>query len=320
MKPGEKIPKCDHEKIVNLYLSGEPTKKIAIKFNICSQTIYNILEKQNIYRKGNKYRLHKFNINYFENIDSADKAYFLGLLYADGYNSESSIEIALKEEDKYILEIFANFVNYTGSLEFLKKQSENHENKYRLRLNSVKMCKDLTNLGCIKAKSHKTYFPDISEEFHSHFVRGYFDGDGSIYINKKHKNINTMRVTFTGNNKLILKIQEILIKNCNLSETKIYYVNKKVNNICDLSYGGNRSVTKIRNYMYKNCDFLYVERKKMLMDSIGNRVFEQKFCKICNEKQKCKGLCKFHYQQYQNSKFYKNRLIENFIKNKIENE
>jgi len=317
MKIGEKISNNVQKEIVDLYLNGELTKKISSKFNICSQTVYNVLEKQGIYRKGNKHRLHKFNINYFEKIDSVDKAYFLGLLIADGYNSENSVEIALKEEDKHILEIFANFVNYTGLIRFLKKRLKNHENKYRLRLNSVKMCKDLANLGCIRAKSHCAYFPDIPEEFHSHFIRGVFDGDGSVYINQKHKNSNTLRITFTGNDKLILKIQEILIKNCNLPKTKIYYVNKKVNNICNLSYGGNRAITKIRNYMYKNCNFLYIKRKKMLIDSIGNCVFEQKFCKICNEKQKCKELCKFHYQQYQNSKFYKNRQIEDFIKNKI---
>lgn len=84
-----------------------------------------------------------FNKNYFEKIDSEDKAYFLGLLYADGCNSTSatqnhaSIVLNLQEGDKEILEKFMKYINSNKPLLYRPKQ-ENHNPQYRFVINSKK--------------------------------------------------------------------------------------------------------------------------------------------------------------------------------------
>lgn len=54
------------------------------------------------------------NDSFFEKIDTEEKAYFLGLFYADGCNyingNASRVALSLQEDDKKILEIFNNFI------------------------------------------------------------------------------------------------------------------------------------------------------------------------------------------------------------------
>ena len=51
----------------------------------------------------------KINKNFFNKIDTEEKAYFLGFLYADGYNNtdRNSVALSLKEDDKEILEKYS---------------------------------------------------------------------------------------------------------------------------------------------------------------------------------------------------------------------
>lgn len=67
----------------------------------------------------------KYNINkdYFRIIDSNEKPYFLGLMYADGYVSERSIVLSLQEGDKLILEKFKKSIEYNGPIRFSNKNN-----------------------------------------------------------------------------------------------------------------------------------------------------------------------------------------------------
>ncbi|MFQ5405560.1 MAG: LAGLIDADG family homing endonuclease [Candidatus Micrarchaeia archaeon] len=58
------------------------------------------------------------------------------------------------------------------------------------------MCEDLIQLGCLTRKSNRFSFPTVPSSFLKHFVRGYFDGDGSIMINKP----NTLKIRFVSSN------------------------------------------------------------------------------------------------------------------------
>jgi len=135
------------------------------------------------------HRKYTLDQNYFEKIDSQEKAYFLGFLYADGgiAKNENTCTLNLQMRDKVILGKFKILVNYSGPLRKKKDQKE-----IRLCLCSRKMKKDLVDKGCIPQKTFKLTFPHwLSEDLKRHFIRGYFDGDGSVGIynsNKRTKN------------------------------------------------------------------------------------------------------------------------------------
>ena len=123
---------------------------------------------------------------YFEKINSEDKAYFLGLMYADGNVNHNRIKISLQENDKDILEKFKEVINYSGPLIFRKGGDRNdswgiRKNQYILQIANQKISKDLNNLGCVPNKSLILEFPtkkQVPKKWTRHFVRGVMDGDG----------------------------------------------------------------------------------------------------------------------------------------------
>jgi intein/homing endonuclease len=105
-----------------------------------------------------------------------------------------------------------------------------------------------------------TEMPKLKEELYGHFIRGYFDGDGSIY---NYFDIYDKRqrwgIEILGTPDFLSKIQKILIKNCNVKETKLHNVNH-VKNLTRISYKGIKSLMKIRDFLYENAT-IYLEYK-----------------------------------------------------------
>ena len=136
-------------------------------------------------------RKHIINQNYFEVIDSEHKAYWLGFLMADGCVSKTSkngpynrFEINIKEDDIELLEQFNRDMDSTYDIKTFinKNKKRNFESSIcNLRINSKKMTDDLISCGIVPNKTGKENLPSsIPEEYIKDFIRGYFDGDGSI--------------------------------------------------------------------------------------------------------------------------------------------
>ena len=148
-----------------------------------------------------------------EKIDTQEKAYVLGLYYADGYviyDKERSCYfsgIGLKNTDEELLNSIQSKLPI-----FLIQSTRN--NMLVLRLNKKKACEDLMKNGVFLSKSgknkDKVVFPNISPSLYSHFIRGFFDGDGSIFFSLGGNN-NSKGFSFVSNNYfLVKKIQQIL--------------------------------------------------------------------------------------------------------------
>lgn len=264
------ISKEKEKAIIKFYLEGNSHFKCQKKFGTTRKTSLNILKKYNIPRRSfeESNKIHTYDKFYFENIDTKDKAYFLGWMVSDGYNSGEKICLSIQKGDIDILKIFKNKINYSGNIVFDKnKKKEHYKILAKISIYDKKLSQDLIKLGVIPKKSHYTYFPDIPEEFHSHFIRGVFDGDGCIFIGEK---IQVFGIT--GNLKLIKTIQELLIKNCNLKENKLLQDKRCNGNIYNLKYGGNKQVKKIYTWLYKDCEDLYLTRKKEKFEKIWKKL------------------------------------------------
>lgn len=209
-----------------------------------------------------------YNKNYFKKIDTSEKAYWLGFLYADGcitrfYRNEKlkamTLELTLQESDKEHLKKLRDCLE--SNVEISKKIIKNKYVAYRIVFCCTSMCRDLINLGCTPQKSLTLTFPNndiLPQEYLSHFIRGYFDGDGGIhygenyiYNNQRHNTYLQYSYScyFSGNEIFLETIRNILQDN-NIKVSKIYS-DSRSNNKQIFIYGKD-NIEKFRDYIYKD--------------------------------------------------------------------
>ena len=179
------------DNIISLYNSGMSQDNIADILHVSRPTIRKILHKNNIHIRDNtENRDYYINENYFDNIDTQNKAYVLGFLYADGNVGKNKyrIQLSLQEGDKEILEKIKADMEYTAELSFRNFRQYNEkyniqtQNQYCLSITCKHMWEALGNLGVIPNKTHVLKYPDfLQDEYHKHFIRGVLDGDGCIH-------------------------------------------------------------------------------------------------------------------------------------------
>ena len=204
-------------------------------------------------------KIYFYDDNYFSTIDSEGKAYFLGLLYADGYVNDigynSYVELTLQTEDNYILKNFLNELKSNRSISLIRN------GKYsRIIINSKEIVNDLKLMGCVNKKTHSLSFPEnVDDKYIPHLIRGYFDGDGCIW---NVKGTDNYHIQFTGNVDFLIGIENYILRNLKIDKKKHYTVcnrNRK-NNIRALKYGGNHIVVKILNLLYDDST-IFLNRK-----------------------------------------------------------
>lgn len=221
---------------------------------------------------------------FFDEINTEEKAYILGFLYADGCNftsktGQKSFQFTQLEQDLDILEQIKEKLktNYPYHIEV---QKTNGKKKYVLKIFSNRLCDNLSRLGVTPKKSLTLTFPKIKEDLIPHFIRGYFDGDGCIWmgkpklvtsfdkkLNKEYTkfNLNT-KFTFSGCSTFITKLQEYLIDNIGLRKTKL---NKShgIEGFCVMEYSGRGNIKKLYDLMYNNAT-IFGARKKQKFEEI----------------------------------------------------
>jgi hypothetical protein len=255
--------------IISLYTSGLDTYQVAEKCG-CSQTfIMNALKRSGIQRRTTQSYTRKYipNENFFNVIDTQEKAYVLGLLYADGNNyvkGVHSYEVSCKLllSDKAILERMRDLLSPQSPI---KKVFDKNTNDFYwlLKIHSKKLTQQLTKLGCVPAKSLILIWPKwlVDPELQRHFIRGYFDGDGSLYAKKP---TNTGHIDWgwqiTSTRQFCLAVKKILETKLNI-HCSIVLSKPKTNQITTvLSVGGNLQVKKVLDWLYQDAN-IYLPRK-----------------------------------------------------------
>jgi len=161
---------------------GKSIALVARELNINDETLAkDLLQKYN-YKSGSDGKKY-CNSDYFETINTKEKAYWLGFFSADGYVNQStrSIEFCLKDEEAVIL--------FKKALKSKHKISCKNGKYYRLSIKDKKMSQDLLSLNLDNNKTYNYSIPidKIPEKLMSHFLRGYFDGDAYIGISSQNK-------------------------------------------------------------------------------------------------------------------------------------
>lgn len=213
-------------------------------------------------------RKYKLNEKFFETIDTEEKAYFLGFLFADGYINESlfMVDLTLHQQDTDILKTFINHIYYEDRpLKIIRHRY------VRLVISSKKLIYDLKSWGCFQKKTFDLKFPsDIPQSMIKHFIRGYFDGDGCVTIDKQ----NTLNISIVGTIEMLMEIKNQLILNCQVTDTVLdNRFPSRNNNIRALRYGGNIIINRIYHYLYDNSTIFLNRKKNKFLDILENKTY-----------------------------------------------
>ena len=213
-------------------------------------------------------------------IDTQEKAYLLGLFYADGNvglnQNQCRIELSINDKDLilHLKDLFPFFyIHYNQST---KIELGNYEKNLKL---------DLINNGCLPRKSFENkdnlHLPNINESLIPHFIRGYFDGDGGCTLNTSKSKVQKRVYIYSASYSLLYEFEFYMKK-----------VGIKFNNI--VKSGKNIPIYKLVpstisykdyfNFLYKDAT-IYLQRKKnKFEDILRTNFFIQKDslpCKFC---------------------------------------
>lgn len=186
-------------------------------------------------------------------------AYILGFTFADGNVYKTTLSWDLKDDWELLEKInIAMNSNYPIS---------KHKASFRLKISNPIIIDNINRFGVLPNKSKKMMLPKIPLKYFSHFARGFFDGDGWVYIRESR---NEISVGFSSGSRLFLEgFVKQLSESLGLTSNNVRAKHK-------ITKKGTEAVTyqvdyfwenafKILNYFYSNLtkNDLFLERKSI---------------------------------------------------------
>lgn len=265
------------EELIEKYKTGISLTKLAKQYGLGRNRLVKKLKEWDVEIDYTSNSVKKYKEDFFEVINTEEKAYWLGFLYADGYNyfhsnapkGYTALNISIKDLEHLKKFGIATTYNYEDSMIYYRTiidpfgydlnlpiEKKRKFNICTYRINCKKIREDLVKQGCIQNKSLILEFPTTEQvpvELQHHFIRGYFDGDGYSVKTEKTKSIGLIGTkNFLTSIDLIFRAEiENYGKEC-ISKRGNYYNLKK---------GGRKITKKISDWLYKDAT-IYLERKK----------------------------------------------------------
>jgi DNA-binding transcriptional regulator WhiA len=190
--------------------------------------------------------------------------YFMGLLCTDGHihidkektRNKLMIFTSNKDEREMIFKLIYNLFQYKASIRE-KIYGFSKRPNYEIYISSKSICEFFCNLGVPSgAKSLTIALPEIIKNcktcFFWDFLRGVFDGDGSIINTEKSKAFKIA----SGSEKFLEDFKQIFI---NKDFSPI--LRKERNNLWILKFNKKEEINKIYNLLYKDAEFFYTRKK-----------------------------------------------------------
>lgn len=256
--------------ILRLYYNGKTVKEISNTLECNYSMIYRKFNEWDIERRQRVKRPDRYNAKYdidyqyFDNINDEHKAYWLGMLLADGFVNNKEVSLCLQSSDIESIETFKRDLRSEHPIKY-----DVYGNPY-ITIVCKHMCEKLQRYGFNNHKSLQFDMNNIlnviSNENEHHFLRGMFDGDGCIkYYKYDYLNKPQFHFGYTG-----LK---------NVCE----YVASKLNINTKIVFEGNMTyTTRTRNpelimnifdYLYKDAT-IYINRKYNTFEEIKKLITE----------------------------------------------
>lgn len=257
--------------VVEQYLNGESILSLSKRYNTNTHRIRKILNNNNIQRITQAKRNNpSLNEDYFEIINSNEKAYWLGWFLTDGCieDSNDNLQLTIQKGDKHILEILEKDLGINNHIHIFNKDY------IRFSLGSKKIRNSLVQYGIVPNKSHILSFPNnIPEEYEVALLRGMFEGDGGLTLGVttryyKHRNKSYTKpyqeLSFSGTYDMCKGFQTVLLKYLNITLKTI----EPNNSIYRVRWSNKNEILQILHLLYKDCDNHYLKRKYELYQKL----------------------------------------------------
>lgn len=265
------------------YLNGDSMGVIGERYGVSKVAVRNYLKKHNVemrkmtYIKKSKYN---FNEHWLDKLDCQEKFYFLGFFAADGNlddkNSNYRVRIKLQRQDRYLLERFNELFENDTPIED-KDYSNKHnksgaEHSSEFRLGSKYLFNKISELGFPPRKSTIIKFPDyIPEEYLGHFIRGYFDGDGSINLTTSKGGTKRATITIVGSNYFIPELQSKL-RNKNVTS---FIKPGRNDTYCLLDIDRQEDIKPFLDWIYKDSKIHLKRKYERYLEFLNGRDFNK---------------------------------------------
>lgn len=267
------------EVLLPAFLSGKSLTQISKEYKVCRGTLalrlkldgYNIVNLQNET---------KFNEHVFDVIDTEEKAYWLGFIYADGCiltpNKSTS-----KPRYTFELSLQLSDINHLNKFNlFMQHNKQNVKvDSFRCRwvVTNKHLWETLNSYGCTPQKSLTLKFPNLNifkdKSLIRHFIRGYFDGDGCLSRSIHPKTVSVV-VNVLGTPEFLNELEI----NSNFPRNSISRYHNKKHSLQTVSLLFKKSeAVKFINFLYKDST-IYLDRKYKLYQffkDIGSRSKEE---------------------------------------------
>lgn len=266
------------QEVINLVNEGKTVSEIAKILGRRMSSVSSVVKRFNLTPK--KAYENTVRHDYFDVIDTPEKAYLLGFFIADGCINKTSdrcksrFSVNNSIEDLEVVEAFKRELNIPNGIQYINNQKgvKKRKTQGRIRWTSQHMENTLTTVYNIHQK--KTYdstfifpFDTISDNLKNHFVRGFIDGDGYMGDNGQENNFS---ISIVGTSENFLKQIGDLISNATGMSYKIYFSKGKTCGYYSLRWSCDHinkleKITKLREYLYNNAT-IYLHRKKEKID------------------------------------------------------
>lgn len=261
----DETKKENYIKAKELYLSGMSLTEIEKTTGYSRKKLSKVLKFENISVVKNNQK-YVYNTEFFKKIDTQEKAYWLGFLYADSYINDFGkyeLDISLSAKDIEHLEKLESVLILDGGKKIKKFESKFKGKTYsscELLITNKEMVLDLIQLGCIRNKSEDLTLPSwIDKSLLRHFIRGYFDGNGTVVLSNNCLSVGIA----SGNKDFLLSINKVLHDELNIvdsSQSHYIYGDKRSNNY-DWKKGSIEFNQKFYSYLYSEAS-IFLQRKK----------------------------------------------------------
>ena len=270
--------------IIEEYKNGMTSIQLAEKYGLSKPTILKFLRENGVdTTKANQgYSNSKYTLNehWLDNIDCQEKAYFLGFFYADG-NVEAlgkshsySRRMKLQVQDKYMLEKFAELFGSNRPILYEKrfdKRRSKPQESYVFRIGNKYLWEKIQFLGCPPNKTLIIKFPNfIPLNLMSHFIRGYFDGDGGISL---RNNGTLANIRICGTEDMVKGLYNQVKSFTNVEGS--YYKDKNGKNMWLYDIANQRDVKAFCDWIYHNSTIHLIRKYEEYVTFINTRDFSK---------------------------------------------
>lgn len=231
--------------------------KLAEKYKIGRKTLSKRLKAEGypVVNRQNEVRIDE---TVFDAIDTEEKAYWLGFLYADGNigSNEHKLEMNLQASDWEHMKKFQDFLKYKKDDVRIRPSYGKGGPICRFSIRNKHIWNALNTKGCVPKKTLILQFPSqelfSSPDLIRHFMRGYVDGDGCLGIYPDSDGTLDTILTVAGMRGFLEKFADVL------GEPKTIY-NQKNSKAAQLQYGYKKA-RRVARFLYEGAT-IYLQRK-----------------------------------------------------------